>query len=136
MSFKKDFFKPKNYLKLFYKPGKIFPAIRMYYHAYYNARIDIKYRELSDKQIISLYKNSLKALGRLASRSKKTLQIQTIEEVFGTGLEKNIECIQLGELFKTYGSDKSDHYNPLLQDQHNYYLIYFALLQHKRAEAL
>jgi hypothetical protein len=126
----------KNYVKIFYKPTKVFPTLKIYWRAFYNEvqisydkKNDVKFKEVSDKYIISIYKNSLFALERLVKYSGlNLLQIETIEDVFGQGLEKKDDCIKLGNLFTNYGSDKAT--------THNYYLIYYSLLHAKKQESL
>jgi hypothetical protein len=138
---------PRNYLKILYKPAKAFPTLKIYWRAFYNEvqirtiqwknaklvsydkKRDVKLKKISDKYILSIYKNSLLALERLHKYSgSNVLQIETIENVFGQGLEELGECISLGRLFTFYGSDKAT--------THNYYLIYYSLLHTKKQEPL
>ena len=125
----KYFLNAKNYLKVFYKPGKIIPVLRTYLYAYYDGKYDVKFKDVPDKDIISIYKNSLHALGRITNKmTESSLQVQSIEDVFGPDLEQAEECVELKKLFTTYGSDKAT--------THDYYLIYYALLKGKRKEPL
>ena len=126
----------RNYVKIFYKPSKVIPTLKIHWKTFYNElqtsydkKRDVKFKGASDKYIISIYKNSLFALERLTKYSGlNLLQIETIEDVFGPGLEKIDDCIKLGNLFTHYGSDKAT--------THNYYLIYYSILHAKKQEPL
>lgn len=125
----------KNYLKIFYKPSKVLPTLKIYWNALYNEaqersdkKNDVKFKVTTDKYIISIYENSLFALERLTKYSAFNLQVETIENVFGKGLDEINDCIQLGNLFTKYGSDKAT--------THDYYIIYFYMLQDKKSEQL
>lgn len=126
----------RNYLKIFYKPSKVVPTLKIYWQAFYNERQisydkknDVKFKKAPDGYVISIYKNSLLALERLTRYSGfNLLQIETIENVFGQGLEKIDDCIKLGNLFNSYGSDKAS--------VHDYYLIYYSLLSDRKQASL
>lgn len=132
----KYLFNIKNYVKIFYKPSKIVPTLKIYWRAFYeklqisyDKKNDVKYKDASDKYIISIYRNSLFALERLTKYSVfNHLQIESIQDVFGSGLEKKDDCIKLANLFTNYGSDKAS--------VHDYYLIYHSLFNAKKQDEL
>lgn len=126
----------KNIAKVFYKPAKVIPTLKIYWKAFWDEvqtnrdnKNDIKYKDVTDKFLVSVYENSLHALERLSNYTRtKLLEVESIEDVFGKGLEKNENCIKLGKLFTEYGSDKAT--------SHNYHLIYYSILHIKATAEL
>lgn len=130
------FLNPKNYLKLFYKPHRVFSVVKMYWNSYqaerqerYDAAHDVKLKKIPDREIISVLRKSLEGLERLAAySSQSTFPIESISEAFGPGLDQNEECEKLAQLFVQYGSDKAT--------THDYHQVYYSLLKDKRMESI
>lgn len=107
--------------KIFYKPHRIPGAIANFVREFKVGFTDVKLKAPETAKLLSITKTTVSALATLSSNP---LKVETIEEIFGVNVAQKPDCIELGELFNKYGSDKAAH--------HNYYLAYASILEAKK----
>ena len=120
----KDYFQPKNFLKIFYKPHRIPYIAKTFYQQVKTFYSDIKFKPIEPEYVINVYQKSVAGLSALSANvSAKKLPVKTLKDVLEPKIFSDPFSVKLGDLFKHYGSDKST--------THDYYFLYSSILYNK-----